>query len=157
MENETRQRIPLKDLYPVIRQATEAGGELLIYPTGDSMRPTIRPERGDGVLLCALDRVQRGDILLYRRASGEFVLHRVIGVTKKGSFILKGDAQFAKEYVGKDCELIAKAKRIVRKRDEHLFPALFGRIYRVLWRISYPLRYVLYRIGRRLGRAKRKG
>ena len=156
MNSAKREKIELKDLYPLILKATESGGEILIYPSGESMRPTIRPERGDGVLLRRAQHIRRGDVLLYRRPSGAFVLHRVIAITRRGSYVMRGDNQYQKEYIGRDTEIIAKVGAIVRTADERLLSRLRGRICRALWRIGYPIRYVLYRVRRKLKNLSRR-
>ncbi len=88
--------ISLEALSPVIRETLDAGGEFTIYPAGNSMLPTIRPHE-DAVVLTAPTDVKRGDILLYRRDSGVFVLHRVVKVRKDGSFVTRGDNQLYNE------------------------------------------------------------
>ena len=51
--------------------------ELNVYPTGVSMLPLIRGNR-DKVTVCPLKReVRRGDIVLFFRADGKKVMHRV--------------------------------------------------------------------------------
>ena len=76
-------------------QASFARGALFpLTVTGWSMWPLLRHAR-DVVLLEDPQKrpPRRGDIVLFRRTAGEWVLHRVIGRTAAGSLIMNGDAQ----------------------------------------------------------------
>ncbi|MCR5848941.1 MAG: S24/S26 family peptidase [Lachnospiraceae bacterium] len=58
-----------------------------LHPIGYSMYPLIVPER-DEVIISPLrnHKIRRGDVLLYKRKSGKFVLHRV--------YKIRGDSLF---------------------------------------------------------------
>lgn len=65
---------------------------------GGSMIPFLH--HGDMVYL-DLPRfpLKRGDILLYTRPNGQYILHRVIRVNGDGSLLMAGDAQTQLEYL----------------------------------------------------------
>jgi hypothetical protein len=69
-----------------------SGGEFRLYPRGTSMMPLLREGR-DSVALVAPDRIKRGDILLYRREDGQFVLHRLLRIEKDKTLTFCGDNQ----------------------------------------------------------------
>ena len=72
------------------------GMELPLVVSGSSMCPFLVPER-DTVYLRAPDRaLRRGDIAFYRRANGQYVLHRICRV-RGGQFWFAGDAQDVRE------------------------------------------------------------
>ncbi len=78
----------IKAVIPIL----ESGMLVKIMPEGGSMLPFITGGR-DYVFLKKIDRpIKRGDILLYRRETGNYVLHRVHHVNEKGIYML-GDAQ----------------------------------------------------------------
>lgn len=109
-----QEQMDLIELLPLIREVTEKGGTFRLYPMGRSMLPTIQPGR-DSVLLAALDKVHRGDAVLYRRKSGQFVLHRIIHIDPKtGLMTMRGDNQFYKEPGIAKEQLIAKVTAIYR-------------------------------------------
>lgn len=63
---------------------------------GGSMVPFLH--NGDTVYLDLPDRpLKRGDIVLYTRSGGRYILHRIYKVNKDGSFLMVGDAQQALE------------------------------------------------------------
>lgn len=75
-------KVKLKDCMPLIEESFSRGQPVTIPVTGVSMEPTL--SSGDAVTLTPPDwtHIRRGDILLYRRANGQFVLHRVVAVHK---------------------------------------------------------------------------
>ena len=65
---------------------------------GSSMSPFLH--HGDTVYLSPLNESPRkGDIVLYTRPSGQYVLHRIVEVRKDGSYIMLGDAQTDREWI----------------------------------------------------------
>ncbi len=68
------------------------GENVTLNVTGDSMLPFLADGR-DTVTLKKIERLPRkGDIVLYQRSSGAYVLHRVVK-RKKGALYFSGDAQ----------------------------------------------------------------
>lgn len=66
--------------------------------TGGSMTPFLH--NGDTVYLDLPDTpLKRGDIVLYTRENGRYILHRIKKVNPDGSFIMVGDAQQELEYL----------------------------------------------------------
>ncbi len=82
-------------LLACVKASVEAGGVFRFYPRGVSMLPTIREGR-DAVLLVAPTDYKVGDALLYRRANGKAVLHRLLAIRKDG-LVFSGDNQGYKE------------------------------------------------------------
>ena len=74
------EEITLAESEELIRALLDDGQVFSFKPHGTSMLPTIRAGR-DSVSILRLDgRAERFDILLYKRPTGKFVLHRVIEV-----------------------------------------------------------------------------
>lgn len=103
----------MKDIWPLINEVISSGGEFQIYPNGVSMLPLIRPSV-DMVTLVSPKELQKNDIVLYQRASGQFVLHRLIKVDKKGNCTMFGDNQKALERGIPLDNVLAKVKSIQR-------------------------------------------
>ncbi len=127
MADTTQKRIlTSKELMPGLLQALEEGGQFLLTVTGDSMRPTLRPER-DAVALAAPKAYRRGDIVLFRRDSGEYILHRIVGV-RGDRLTMNGDAQtWTEEIAGK--QVIAVVRQICRDGRRYNCQGVFGRLY----------------------------
>ena len=130
-------KVHLSEIWDLMQEQIENGGEVKFSPKGISMLPLIEEGRDSVILKKAPDRLNKYDVVLYRRANGNFVLHRVVGV-KKDSYIMCGDNQFSYEknvkpnsilaimtglYQGdkyisvSDTEYITYSKRIVRKQN----------------------------------------
>ena len=66
--------------------------DVAIPVAGGSMVPFLH--HGDTVCLNLLDTPpRRGDVVLYRRESGRYILHRISRMNRDGSVIMVGDAQ----------------------------------------------------------------
>lgn len=80
-EDPVELRVSLVDLGDLAVELLARRGRLRFRARGQSMRPAI-PD-GTELELSCLDRPpRRGDILCARTASGEIVVHRVVGVAK---------------------------------------------------------------------------
>ncbi len=77
--------------------------------------PLLR-EGKDSVLLVSPNNIKKNDIVLYKRANGQFVMHRVIKI-KKDEFIMCGDNQYEHEHGIKKENLLAKVKGIYRGEE----------------------------------------
>ncbi|MCF2682337.1 S24/S26 family peptidase [Faecalicatena contorta] len=70
----------------------EQGNEVLLVVVGHSMEPFLVHER-DQVLLSPITReVRKGDIILYQRENGQYILHRICRIRADG-YDLVGDNQ----------------------------------------------------------------
>lgn len=140
-------RIPMEALYSILETQLQLG-EAQLPVTGISMTPTIRGGR-DFVRLRRLDRpAKRGDILLYRRENGQFILHRVL----KGGEVLTccGDRQLEVETV-KPEQALAVVTAICRKGRWFAVTSPLYRLYAALWMIL-PLRRLALFLRRKLCR-----
>ena len=65
---------------------------------GTSMTPFLHP--GDMVYLdLPKTPLKKGDIVLFTRPDGRYILHRIVSVNRDGSFTMLGDAQTEREPV----------------------------------------------------------
>lgn len=65
---------------------------------GSSMSPFLH--HGDTVYLNPVQQPPRkGDIVLYTRPTGQYILHRVVEVRPDGSYIMLGDVQTDREWI----------------------------------------------------------
>ncbi len=79
----------LDNVCQILRQG---GTQVSIPVSGSSMRPFLHP--GDLVYL-ELPKAppKRGDVVLFTRSSGQYILHRVYRVKPDGGFLMLGDNQ----------------------------------------------------------------
>jgi hypothetical protein len=119
----------MEELYPVLMEVLESGGEFRFYPRGTSMLPLIRQGR-DSVVLTAPDgKPSRREICLYRRADGRFVLHRLMKWTKEGTPVFCGDNQLFFEYGVPAEAIIARVCAIYHGEKRRDLKGLSYRLY----------------------------
>ena len=139
-----KEKVSLSELYPAMKAVLESGGEFLFYPDGKSMLPTIKHGR-DGVCVVKAEKLSRGDILLYRRRDGSFVLHRLVKKEKNGSLTMRGDSQFIDERGVSLDAVIGKACAIERNGKKKSTASLSFRTRSALRLFFYPLKRFLHR------------
>ena len=105
----------MRDVEPYIREAIAAGGSVCVRVKGSSMWPFLVNGR-DSVFFEALPKrsLRSGDILLYLRKNGRYVMHRLYAVEKDGSLTFVGDNQNNLEHGIAADQLIAYANRFIR-------------------------------------------
>ena len=150
---ETR-TIPMEQLAELITLQLEKGGRAPLTVTGSSMMPMLYGRRDTVELIPAAYRQKKGDIILYRRKSGRYVLHRIIGLTADG-YICCGDNQATKEFVCHE-QLIAVVNGFVRKEKTYAMNTPGYRLYRWLWVNLFFLRPGYIWLRRRLGRLRKQ-
>ena len=96
MNNKT---FSINALFPVIQQVIDEGGVFPVTVNGSSMLPLLRHGL-DTVYFSSLEgrKIRRGDIVLFERTDGYFVMHRVYKVQKDGTYSFVGDNQVAIEH-----------------------------------------------------------
>lgn len=104
--------LSMNDMYPLITEVIESGGVFRLWPRGTSMMPLLR-QGEDSVSLALPENVEIGDVVLYRRKNGQFVLHRIISKTDNG-YTMCGDNQYILERDIAHSQLIAKVVGIYR-------------------------------------------
>lgn len=110
-----KQIVEMSKIEPTIRQIVEVGGVVRLTVTGQSMFPTL-VEKRDSVLLKKPDRIKKGDIVLYQRKNGDYVLHRIVK-KKKDEFSLCGDNQTMIEHPIYREQIFGVVSGIVRKGE----------------------------------------
>ena len=102
-------------MWPLIEESISTGGEFRLFHKGKSMMPLLR-EGKDSVLLVKPDNIQKNDIVLFVRESGQFVMHRVVKI-KGDEYIMCGDYQCVLERGIKKENIVAKVKGVFRENE----------------------------------------
>lgn len=173
-------RIPMEELSPLLLDCLTQGQEVVLTVTGNSMFPFLRHRR-DQAVLTKVDgsTLQPGDVPLYRRRDGRFVLHRVVvrddgqaryilgeqdplpSVDPGGRlrYTMLGDAQTALEHgIGAE-QIVAKATAFHRNGKVWDCDSPAYRRYVHRWHSLLPLRqqlvWLCYLPGRIKGKLRR--
>lgn len=122
----------------------ENGAEQLPVPiAGFSMAPFLAD--GDTVFLSLPGKIRRGDVVLYLRPGGRYVLHRVKKI-KRGVCTMIGDAQSVYEYGISASDIKAAAVGAVHRGKKCLPGSLRWRFYSVIWLSVVPFRKGIVRL-----------
>lgn len=149
-------QVAMADLLPLMEESFRQGMTVTLGVTGNSMLPLFR-DRRDSVILSPCDpfALRRGDVPLYRRPDGKFVLHRILHV-KKDTFVLAGDAQRTLEVdLSKSC-VLAVMTGFIRKGKTFDCRNGWYRLYSFFWMLMRPVRPYLFRVASRMRRRKKR-
>ena len=121
---------------------------------GHSMTPFLH--NGDTVSLNKVDTpLKKGDIVLYTRRSGQYVLHRIVKIASDGSFLMTGDGQTELERIesaaqihGRVSAAIHRGKRVGTRSPRWIF-------FATVWIWVRPLRPGLMTLAAKLKRKTR--
>lgn len=121
---------------------------------GSSMTPFL--VNGDTVYLDLPDSpIKRGDVVLYTRDNGRYILHRVYRVNRDGSFIMVGDAQIELELLPSANQIHARVTMARHKGKINKPGQLRWWAYRHIWLWLRPVRHPLMELRDKLPKRKR--
>ena len=98
--------IPIDDMMPIIYERISAGGTVEINARGTSMLPLLKEGRDSVVLRSPEKPLKKYDVILYKRDTGSYVLHRIVKI-KDGLYTCLGDAQNVFERGVREDQIIA--------------------------------------------------
>ena len=133
----------LAEFDETLRLVLDSGGEFRMHPRGSSMSPLIRQGRDSVALVSPSKKLKKGGIVLYKRDSGAYVLHRIIGISKDGSLTMCGDRQTTPEPGICQSQVIALVCRIYRDGDPVELTNPLYRLYSFVWR-SFAVRRICF-------------
>lgn len=81
-----------------IEQVLKTQGRGFFATVGDSMEPLLHNRQSTVVIETAVHPLSPGTVALYRRPSGEYVLHRIIRV-ERDAYRIRGDNRLQQERV----------------------------------------------------------
>ena len=138
-----------------LEQVLEEDGILYHTSKGVSMRPLIREGKDILVIKKPAGRLKKYDIPLYKRDSGEYVLHRILKVREK-DYVICGDNRWTKEYGISDRHIIGVLSAVVRNGREVPVTDWRYRLYVHLWCDCFPVRAFLVHVKCKLKRMKQQ-
>lgn len=120
-------------------------GVLVYTNVGTSMCPLIRQGK-DVMIISSLDHLGRDlrkmDVPLYKRESGQYVLHRIIKVNKDG-YVIRGDNTYSNEYGVTNHQIIGVLTGVIRNGKEISVNSFGYKVYSYFWFYTYYIRKVV--------------
>lgn len=136
--------LSMEKISPIIAQCVESGSEVILTVTGNSMRPFLVDKRDQVVLIKAdVEALKEGDVPLYQRRNGKYVLHRMVK-KENGSYTMLGDAQVDFEKGIMPDQIIAVAKAFIRKGKRYECDSEAYCRYVKFWKVMLPLRKIYF-------------
>ena len=123
----------------------EKSSKIIYTNVGDSMMPFIKQGRDVLVISRAEGKLKRYDVPLYKRDSGQYVLHRILKV-RENDYVICGDNRWNREYGITDRHIIGVLTGIIRDGREIPVTDRKYRIYVHLWCDFFPVRAFIIRI-----------
>lgn len=118
---------------------------ILVYTNvGTSMRPLIRQGK-DVIIIKSVDnccKLKKMDVPLYKRENGQYVLHRIIKVTKDG-YVIRGDNTYSNEYGVTDSQILGVLSGVIRNGKEISVNSMGYKVYSYFWLYTYYIRKVV--------------
>lgn len=135
----------MESLSPIITTMLEENRDITLAVTGNSMYPLFAHKR-DSVILASCNKfdLSKGDIPLYKRNNGQYVLHRIVKVNEN-SYDLCGDNQYIIEKNLPKKNIIAVVKAFERKGKVYSCNDFFYKLYWKLRIASIPFRSFVHR------------
>lgn len=134
----------------------ERDGQFAFRNKGVSMLPLLREGRDVFILRKkGMDRCRSGDVVLYKRPPGKYVLHRVIAVREK-DYVILGDNCIVKEYGITDEDIMAVMTGFVRNGKEHTTEETGYRLYTFGILHTIPFRVFLRKCMNRINRLRQR-
>ena len=128
-----------EELVPPLVALLEVSDAVPLVISGSSMVPFLVHHRDTVYLSKVRQPLQPGDMILYRRDSGQYVLHRIYRAESE-TFTLVGDAQTQLEY-GIAPEQVLAVVSAVRRKGKLVGPGNFWwEFFRKVWIRIIPLR-----------------
>lgn len=151
-----KRKLSLAELEPVIRDAFEAGMTFQLPVTGTSNLPTLKEGRDQVILDRVEAPLKKGDLPLYRRDNGQYVLHRIVSVQKDGTYTCCGDHQWKKEPGIRQEQLIGLTVQLIRKGRPVSVSQLGYRLWVRTWVLLFACRRPAILAAHAIGRLKRR-
>ena len=133
-------------------------GKLIYTNKGDSMMPLIKQDRDLLIIKPVQGRLKKYDVPLYKRDTGQYVLHRILKV-RRDDYVICGDNRWSKEYGITDRHIIGVLTAVIRKGKEVSVNDWKYRAYVHLWcdlfLVRAPIVYVVNKL-KRLKRQKKR-
>lgn len=133
----------------------ERDGRLIYTNKGDSMMPLIKEGRDLLVIEKTEGRLKRFDVPLYRRDSGQYVLHRILMV-RQNDYVICGDNRVDLEYGITDRHIIGVLIAVIRNGKELTVKSTKYKLYVYCWYLLFPVRFVIIKTRNLFRKIKKK-
>ena len=138
-------KIDTKIYLSFLKEMIEQNTDVSIVISGNSMSPFLVNQR-DVIYLSKINRkLKKGDLVLYQRLSGQYVVHRIVKVKKSG-YYLAGDNQIAIEGPILDKQIFGLVTKVKRKGKWIEAGNFWWEFFEHVWIWVLPWRMIILKI-----------
>ena len=138
-------KIDTKIYLSFLKEMIEQNTDVSIVISGNSMSPFLVNQR-DVIYLSKINRkLKKGDLVLYQRLSGQYVVHRIVKVKKSG-YYLAGDNQIAIEGPILDKQIFGLVTKVKRKGKWIEAGNFWWEFFEHVWIWALPWRMIILKI-----------
>lgn len=137
--------LPPEELIPQLSQLLEQTPAVPLVISGNSMSPFLVHGRDTVYLSKVTTPLKRGDMILYRRRGGAYVLHRICKI-RNDTYQLVGDGQWDIEPGICRDQVIAVVTAVRRKGKLLRSGAFWWEFFAHIWLGMIPLRPIILRL-----------
>lgn len=139
--------VSIYDIAPFLIEQIEMDKEVILVVSGNSMFPFYLDRKTKVILKKPKEKLKKKQVVFYRNAQGQYLLHRILKVRKSG-YVICGDGLTQKEYISKDA-MIAVCISHYKFEKQIAESNLKYRFKVSLWLILKPIRPILLRLMKR--------
>lgn len=137
--------IDTESFLSVLCELAQEGKQVSTIVTGGSMLPFLSGGRDYVYLVKPKRNLRKGDVVLFRRTNGDFVLHRIKKIKDDGVYLI-GDRQYDTEGPVKTDQILALAIGAKRKGRDISQKSLVWLFYSRVWINTVRIRPFLFRM-----------
>lgn len=144
-------QLPISELVPLFQEILDSGSNVNFTTKGTSMLPML----GDGVDTVVLTKpngkLKKYDLpLFFFKGSNSYILHRVIGVKKDGTYVMCGDNRDICEINVTDRDIVAVVTAFSHKGKNYSVKDFRYKLYCRFWVGKKKFRWKYYSLKEKL-------
>lgn len=107
-------------IHNLFKKQLSKNGSIWMIVKSESMTPMIN--KGESVEVHSENEYEVGDIVVYRPLRREYyIVHRIIRITKKRTYLLKGDCNYMYDEEVEESRILGKVISVKSNNDEYGF------------------------------------
>ena len=138
-----KKNINLCEYMPVVIELINQGKEVPIVASGSSMTPFLVHQRDTIFVSKAPEILKRGDMVFYKRDTGQYVMHRIHHINKQNEYFITGDAHSEIEGPIRRDQIFGIVNKVYRKGKTITSKNIVWKFFSKIWIRIVPVRHML--------------
>ncbi|WP_296878117.1 S24/S26 family peptidase [Thomasclavelia sp.] len=138
--------VDINEYLPVLIDIVNSGKDVSLLISGNSMSPFLIHHR-DSIIISKPDKpFKRGDMVFFQRLTGQYVMHRIHHIDKKGKLYIVGDNQTVIEGPVDSKQVFGIINKVIRKGKVLEKKNFWWFFFEKIWIRVIPLRRMIQRM-----------